>query len=102
MSIVRGTTPTFILQFPEEVDLTSASNVYVTFCRYDKKVTKDSDDLVVEAHSISVYLSQEETLMLGTGVVEIQANWTFGSGSRAASKIATYEFTKQLLPEVLQ
>ena len=101
MNIVRGTTPTFVLQFPENVDLTEATNVYVTFCRYNNKITKDTDDVDIEAHSISVYLTQKETLDLGTGPVEIQANWTFGDGKRAASKITTCELTKQLLPEVL-
>ena len=102
MATARGTTPTFTLTFPNTVDLTLASNVYVTFKSGAKVLTKTGEDLTVEEHSVSVYLNQEETLAfteLGTG---IQVNWTYSDGSRAASEIKTFTFSNQLLNKVVE
>lgn len=101
MSIVRGTTPTFELSFPNTVNLNEANNIYVTFSKGSTQVTKSGSEIQNSQHAISVMLSQEETLKLGIGPVEIQANWTYGDGLRAASNIVLYEFTKQLLAEVV-
>ena len=100
-----GTTPTFTLTFDDDnLDLTSAQNVYVTFHSANKasSLTKTGEDLVVEEKSIAVYLTQEETLAFYEGDVEIQANWTSATGGRCASDVGTYEFSKQLLKEVLE
>lgn len=101
MSVPKGTTPTFVLTF-EDIDLTTASHVYVTFKGAGGKVTKTDDDLTVDATSISVYLTQEETLILSNGAVAIQANWTFEDGSRAASEIVKYTLTDNLLSRVVE
>ena len=100
-----GTTPTFTLTFDDDnLDLTSAQNVYVTFHSANKtsSLTKTGEDLVVEEKSIAVYLTQEETLAFYEGQVEIQANWTSATGGRYASNVVTYAFGKQLLKEVLE
>ena len=102
MPIARGTTPAFVLRFPEKIDMADVREVYVTFKHGNVKVTKSGSDIQVTHGEISVRLSQSETLLLGCGTIEIQVNWTFGSGLRAASSIATCEFTRQLLPEVLE
>ena len=102
MSIVSGTTPTFVLTFPETVDLLDATDIFVTFSRVSTVVTKHTPEIQNDSHSITVALSQEETLRLGFGVVEIQANWLFGDGLRAASDIVTYKFDRQLLTGVLR
>lgn len=101
MAIVRGTTPTFRLTLPETVNLDMVRAVYVTFCRNNVAVTKEIDNTVIERNVIVVSLTQEETLKLGAGTVEIQVNWISAIGIRTASSIAEYEFTRQLLPEVL-
>lgn len=101
MSIPRGTTPTFTLEFTD-IDLTEASHVYVTFSQEQRSITKTGDALEVRATEIDVYLQQRETLAFIPGVVEIQANWTSANGSRMASDIVEYEFTKQLLPRVVE
>lgn len=100
-----GTTPTFTLTFTDEnLDLTSAQNVYVTFHSANKSssLTKTGEDLTIEEKSIAVYLAQEETLAFYEGDVEIQANWTSTTGGRCASDVVTYTFGKQLLKEVLE
>lgn len=101
MNIPRGTTPTFTFAFTEaDLDLTEASHVYVTFSQGLRVLTKTGESLEVEEKSISVYLSQRETLMFN-GNVEAQANWT-ASGSRVASNVVTIDFSKQLLNKVVE
>ena len=100
MSIARGVTPTFVLSFPETVDLTQADGVYVTFSYGRRILTKSGNDLEVAAHQISVFLNQAETLSFPVGNVEIQVNWLV-DGIRYASDIAQYCITRQLLDKVL-
>ena len=65
MSVPRGTTPTYTCTFSDEsVDLTTATNVYVTLEQGRNNITKSGDDLVVSAKRIEVYLSQRDTLLL--------------------------------------
>ena len=103
MSIPRGTTPTFTLSFAEQgLDLTRANNVYVTFERGGKSLTKSGSNLVIEEKSIQVYLDQRETLQFTEGSVEIQVNWTGANGRRVASEIKTVDFSRQLLRRVVE
>ena len=101
MSIPRGTTPTFTLAFTD-IDLTAAYHVYVTFSQDIRTITKTGDALEVRPTEIDVYLNQRDTLAFIPGNVDIQANWTTAGGDRMASDIVTYEFTKQLLPRVVE
>lgn len=103
MGVPRGTTPTFMLTFPEDsgIDLTEAVNVYVTFGFGKRTLTKSGDDLVVTERSIGVLLSQDETLAFPVGYVEIQANWSTENGGRFASEVVSYKITKQLLDDVI-
>ena len=104
MSVPRGTTPTFTLTLPQsfEGDLTTAKNVYATFQSGYKSVTKEGEDLEITTRSVSVFLSQEETLSFGVGEVEIQLNWTTATGKRFASDVTKYQITKQLLQRVVE
>lgn len=102
MSVPQFTTPTFILTFSEEeLDLTEAKNVYVTFRAKEYTLTKTGSDLDIEEKSIGVNLSQEETSHMPTGYIEIQANWTMQNGGRVASEVVTYPISKQLLKQVI-
>ena len=103
MGVPKYTTPTFNLTFTEQgLDLTQAANVYVTFQSGEMKLTKSGDDLVIGEKSIGVKLTQRETAGFAVGYVMIQANWTTGTGDRAASEIVNYMITKQLLAEVVE
>ncbi len=99
MSVPVGTTPTFVLTFAEAtgVNLTNASNVYVTFQNGGVQITKTGENLTVEALSITVTMTQEEMLQFFKGAVEIQANWTTPDGKRIASEVVNYCLSKQLL-----
>lgn len=88
----KGITPTFILTLPEEINLGDASHVYVTFSdRHGRALVRKQDAaLSVEDNTCGVYLSQEETLRLPSGRVQVQLNWTYDEGDtvkRAASDI---------------
>lgn len=99
MSIPKGTTPTFILTL-EDVDLTTATNVYVTF-KGAETITKSTSALDIDEHTVGVYLSQADTLKLGKGNVSIQLNWTFEDSSRGASEIVSYPLGPNLLDKVV-
>lgn len=103
MSVPQYTTPTFTLTFSEqELDLTEAKNVYVTFTSGEYELTKEDEDITVGEKSIEVYLSQEETGNFRRGEVEIQVNWTSPDGKRVASNVVTYPISKQLLKRVVE
>lgn len=101
--MIRGTTPTFQLKITDDsVDLTQALNVYATFKQLGFQIDKSGEDIEVYEKQVDVFLSQEETLQFGDGNLEVQLNWTYGDGSRAASNIKTIQVTKNLIGSVLE
>lgn len=103
MSVARGTTPTYILTFDEQsLDLTEANNVYVTFRKGAKALTKTGNDIEVSAKQVRVYLNQKETLSFSTGEVKVQVNWTTYGGRRASSEVAEVNLSEQLLDKVVE
>ena len=103
--MVRGTTPTFIFNTP--VDLTEATSVYVTFSEMDDDVilTKTSTDLDITSESVSVFLTQEETLSFPNGKVKVQLNWIYTEGARvkrACSNQKTIIASDNLIDEVIE
>lgn len=103
MGIPRGTTPTFTLTFSDQnLDLTQASHVIVSFRGGGGVIEKSDSDLSVGEKTISVYLNQSETLSLARGAVAIQVNWTYGDGSRAASNIVNVQLTENLVGRVIE
>lgn len=103
----KGTTPTYTLTLPEEIDLSQASNVYVTFAKsnYAVIVQKDSDELEIVGNVVNVFLTQEETLRFPLGEVYLQLNWTYvenGISKRACSQIVTIKSARNLINEVIE
>lgn len=103
-TMYKGTTPTYTFT-SNDVDLTIASKVFVTFSTMDEKeIMTKSDDLVITSHSVEVYLNQEETLSLPTGSIKVQINWLYddnGETKRACSNKMTIPTKKNLKNEVL-
>lgn len=102
----RGTTPTYILTFPKDIDLTTMDDIIVTIANQDfgKLIEKQKAELEIDTTSISVYLTQEETLALPLGSLLIQVNMTFQEGSktkRVASEIVRVQSAKNLHEEVI-
>lgn len=84
----RGTTPT--LTISTDIDLTEASNFYLTFKQGDRVIfEKTLDDVTITEDSVSVWLSQAETLALKDGkMVSFQIRATLGD-QKVASNIMT-------------
>ena len=102
MNATQFTTPTFTLTFTEqELDLTQAQNVYVTFRCGGGFLTKTGADLQISEKQIDVILSQAETGGM-SGNVEVQVNWTLPNGTRAASTIASVMIDRNLLKRVVE
>lgn len=81
----RGTTPTNT--FNVDVDLTGAT-VFVTYEQNGKTlVEKTGSDLTITEDSISLVLSQEETLAFRPGPVNIQIRYVDAFGTADASNI---------------
>lgn len=102
MGIPRGTTPTIVLTFSDDnLDLTEAEHVVVSF-RGGVTIEKADDELEISAKMISVFLSQSETLTLAKGEIAVQVNWTYSDGKRAASNIAGFRLTENLVGRVIE
>ena len=81
----RGTTPTNTSEVDR--DLTEA-RIFVTYSQNGRVVfEKTGDDLVVDESSIKCTLSQEDTLALADGIVEIQIRYITELGKADASEI---------------
>lgn len=100
--MIRATTPTFTLTLPTSstVNLTEASKVYFTISQgsysLNKLVTPE------DAHTVVVSLTQSESLNLKDGkAADIQLNWVYSGGSRAATKVKSIIVDKQLYKEVI-
>ena len=83
----RGTTPTH--EFVVDVDMTSATAIYITYKQREKVVLeKNIDDITVTDTKLMVTLSQEETLMFNiNNIVEIQIRAKMDTGEAIASNI---------------
>lgn len=99
--MVQATTPTFVLNLPDTVDLTQAANVYFALKQGCVLIEKETDDLTIESHTVYVALSQAETLRLAGGMARIQLNWTYADGTRACTNIVNVNVLQNLLMEVL-
>lgn len=86
----RGTTPTNI--FNVDVDLTEATEIYITYAQRGKPVPatvleKSRSDLTVTDTQLTVKLTQEDTLKFVSGEVSIQIRAKFSDGTAIASNI---------------
>lgn len=83
----RGTTPTITIT--TDIDLTEASNLFVTFKQGDRVAfEKTIDDVTVTENSVICELTQSDTLALKDGMVRFQIRATLGD-SKVASNIMT-------------
>ena len=97
MRIIKGTTPTIIFTFTD-FDPTEAEKVIVTFST-GLEITEADMDFTTT--SISVWLSQEQTLQMMYGVVTVQVNFLFSDGQRVATQAERIEWDTNLHNEVM-
>lgn len=107
--IRRGSTPSFKVVVSSS-DGTPVSQLmeliedfYITFqqTRKGNSITKHGDDLSWEEDGVAFYLTQEDTLSLATGMVEIQIRLNLIGDKAIASSIAEDEVEKVLYEEVI-
>lgn len=102
----KGTAPTYILTLPKDIKLNEATNIYVTFAKnnYTVVLTKTGDDLTISNNTISVFLTQEDTLKFQTDSCLLQVNWTYddaGVTKRACTEIVSIPVKRNLINEVI-
>lgn len=107
--MIRGTTPTFTFTIRnDDIDLGAAKNVYVTLAQGYKLIEKTGADLEIETRTVSVFLTQEESLrLMEDSNCEVQINWTYldidgTTVRRAATKVKSIQISKQLLKRVIE
>lgn len=84
----RGTTPTHVFSFPEEYADTVFSAVYVTYYQDGKTVLeKTGNSLSFLDNTVTLTLTQEETLLFSEGQVKIQIRARTAAGTAVASNI---------------
>lgn len=99
--MIVATTPILTLTLPNTIDLTTATEIYVTLSQGKNELTK-TDVTLQSANVITVLLSQEETLMFNpNGFANVQVNWITNTGRRIATKIKSIRINPNLIPEVL-
>jgi len=86
MGFLRGSTPTHRWN-NIGIDLTKAK-VYATYVQNKKVVIdKTNKDMTITQDSVSVHLTQKDTLEFKEGIVEIQFRYIFEDGTVGGSKI---------------
>lgn len=96
-NIYKGTTPTFVFTFAD-FDPTTASKV---LCSFSNGLEITDEDMDITSESVSIWLSQEQTLAMPTSSVSVQFNFLFADGQRAASTVKTIWFDRNLHNEVM-
>jgi hypothetical protein len=96
----QGTTPTIQITI-NDIDLNEMQNIYVVFEQNGYILKKESSDLDIEGNTISVSLSQEETLSFKSGNCNIQLRMITYDGIAMASPIKTVNVYSVLNKEVI-
>lgn len=96
----QGTTPTIQITI-NDIDLDEMQNIYVVFEQNGYILKKESSDLDIEGNTISVSLSQEETLNFKEGTCNIQLRMITKGGVAIASPIKTTKVYRVLNKEVI-
>lgn len=101
--MIQGTTPTFTLTLPETIDLSEAEHVIFTIEQLGHEVSKNENEMTIDAHEVTVRLDQEDTLYFNDAFdVMIQLNWTYADGKRMASNVVTIPMDENLYKDVIE
>lgn len=103
--MTRGTTPTYVIKMDGSVDSSAITKVYVSFYQQqqnysDHLLTKDG---IVDTtnNTVSVLLTQEETLEFNEGTVQIQVRGIFSNNVVFASSIVNDAVYNVLCEDVI-
>ena len=94
----RGTTPTLKFTINAEVDLTAIEEVWITFNLSSEQITYTKDDVIIDPvdNTISLELSQEDTLRFNKREIEVQLRFLMDDGKAYASPIKNLVVNKIL------
>lgn len=96
---MQGLTPTITVTLSTSTDLTQAAHIYPTIKQGGKVMRLTNFEFT--AHQVDIYLTQADTLELSPGAAEIQINWTYSDGQRAATVPKGMTISPNHLLEVL-
>lgn len=100
MQLIRGTTPTIVINVKDDLDLSQVVEAWVYITQQNKvKVDKVTSDIVVkpEEKQLTVLLSQDDTLNLKEGEAIFQIRLLLEDGTALAtigSDIEVYQVYK--------
>lgn len=99
----RGTTPTLYLELDTELDLTNVIEMWVTFKSPKVEVTKTLSEVAfdTETNVITVTLTQEETLQMYNGKVDVQVRLKTDNDLAYATDIVDVEIGRILKEGVI-
>lgn len=86
----RGTTPTLFLELDTDLSLENLAELWVTFRTSTVEITKTLDEVIIDdtAKTITVVLTQEETLKIYNGTCQVQVRFRTDTDLAYATTIA--------------
>lgn len=106
--MIPYTTPSFVISIDGDIDLTEATDVYVTIVQRDLRVTKNGSDVAIseDGKTVSIWLTQEESSRFAVGTAQAQVNWVYvdavdGEIRRASTEPLTVQVGTQLYEQVI-
>ena len=103
-NLYRGTTPTIILKIKnDDFDMSTIEICHVTIVNESGRNKKiyDNPTINTEEKTISIELSQQDTLNYETGNIQLQTKIKLNSGRVIASRIITTSMNKILEENIL-
>lgn len=103
VEIVRGTTPTLVFTLPNDVSTSGMTALVFKIVQNEKWIKREGlTQFNLTMHGIEVTLTQAETLKFYEGRAEMQLNWMYENGARAASTDIDVTFLRNLHSEVME
>lgn len=89
----RGSTPTIVINLPEEIDLDTMIDIWVTFknfySTFTLKLSKTQIEIDNVEKKLTMRLTQEQTLSMGAGDVKVQARFLTMNNECFSSNVMT-------------
>lgn len=99
----RGTTPLFSFKLDTDIDLGTVDALFVTFKSLLNEVSFSKDDCVIDAETktVSVRMTQEQTLQFFPGEVSVQIRLRVGQNTAYATPVKTVRMDDILMDGVI-
>jgi hypothetical protein len=104
--MTRGTTPSLIIKFAEDVAFENVKLFYVTmkqteYIKLTKKFEEGDPEIDMINKSLDINLTQEDTLKFADGVAELQVRGKYQDDTVFATKIYPITINRALYDEVI-